>query len=61
MFFALFNLFIISSLLSCFVISLTSEQIANYFLEKKMVNFEYCVKFNDKQSPWWDESYIQVQ
>ena len=24
-----------------------------------MVNFEYCVQFNDKQSPWWDESYIQ--
>ena len=39
--------------------SLTSEQIEKYFLEKAMVNFEYCVKFNDKQSPWWDESYIQ--
>ena len=39
--------------------SLTNEQIAKYFLEKKMVDFEYCVQFNDKQSPWWDESYIQ--
>jgi len=38
---------------------LSNEQIAKYFLEKAMVNFEYCVKFNDKQSPWWDESYIQ--
>ncbi len=39
--------------------SLTNEQIAKYFLEKKMIDFEYCVQFNDKQSPWWDESYIQ--
>ena len=39
--------------------SLTNEQIAKYFLEKAMVDFKYCVKFNDKQSPWWDESYIQ--
>ena len=39
--------------------SLTNEQIAKYFLEKAMVDFKYCVKFNDKQSPWWDESYIR--
>ena len=39
--------------------SLTNEQIAKYFLEKKMVDSDYDVRFNDKQSPWWDESYIQ--